>query len=84
MKAIGWNVIFAWPLLTNSSITWGIDVSDASLQIGHEVSPYSTISTGASGSPIVVAGRGHALEARPGPCSTLSMLDGPSVAADRG
>ena len=48
MKAIGRKVSLALPVRTNWSITSGIEVSEASLQIGHEVSPYSMISTGAS------------------------------------
>ena len=54
MKATGRKVSLALPVRTNWSITSGIEVSEASLQIGHEVSPYSVISTGAFASPSVL------------------------------
>ena len=63
MKAIGRKTIFASPGLTNSSITSGIDVVGGLLaRRAGEVSPYSMISTGASGSPRTLPGLGHALE----------------------
>src|SRR3954470_15542471 len=74
MKAIGRNVILALPLRTYSFTTWGIDVWDASLQTGHDVSPYSMISTGALAFPMVLPSDGISAYSF---CtlSTFSMLD---------
>jgi hypothetical protein len=53
MKAIGRKVIFTLPLLTYFETSCGTTSSEASLQNGQEVSPYSTTRIGAPGRPMV-------------------------------